>query len=63
MSYAEEAALYRRLFEVHCQRPLRTLLDLGSGGGERSLQYLVHVEKGKTYWGEYFFNGELYGKQ
>jgi SAM-dependent methyltransferase len=31
--YAEEAALYRRLFETHCQRPPRTLLDLGSGGG------------------------------
>lgn len=31
--YAEEAAFYRRLFEAHCQRPPRTLLDLGSGGG------------------------------
>ncbi len=31
--YAEEAGFYRRLFEVHCQRPARTLLDLGSGGG------------------------------
>ncbi len=31
--YAEEAAFYRRLFEAHCRRPPRTLLDLGSGGG------------------------------
>ncbi len=31
--YAEEAAFYRRLFEEHCRRPPRTLLDLGSGGG------------------------------
>jgi SAM-dependent methyltransferase len=34
--YAEEAALYRRLFEKHCRRPLRTLLDLGSGGGHNT---------------------------
>lgn len=31
--YAEGAAFYRRLFETHCRRPPRTLLDLGSGGG------------------------------
>ena len=31
--YAEEAAFYRRLFDTHCRRPPRTLLDLGSGGG------------------------------
>jgi SAM-dependent methyltransferase len=31
--YAAEAAFYRRLFETHCRRPPRTLLDLGSGGG------------------------------
>lgn len=34
--YAEEAAFYRRLFEQHCQRPPRTLLDLGSGGGHNA---------------------------
>ncbi|NPU98093.1 MAG: class I SAM-dependent methyltransferase [Candidatus Omnitrophica bacterium] len=34
--YAEEAAYYRRLFEIHCQRPPRTLLDLGSGGGHNA---------------------------
>jgi SAM-dependent methyltransferase len=31
--YVEEAAFYRRLFETHCGRSPRTLLDLGSGGG------------------------------
>lgn len=35
--YAEEAAFYRRLFKAHCQqRPTRTLLDLGSGGGHNA---------------------------
>jgi SAM-dependent methyltransferase len=34
--YAEEAAYYRRLFETHCRRPPRTLLDLGSGGGHNA---------------------------
>ncbi len=34
--YAEEAAFLRRLIEAHCQRPPRTLLDLGSGGGHNA---------------------------
>jgi SAM-dependent methyltransferase len=34
--YAEEAALYRHMFESHCQRPPRTLLDLGSGAGHNA---------------------------
>ena len=34
--YAEEAAFYRRLFAVHCRRPPRSLLDLGSGGGHNA---------------------------
>jgi len=34
--YAEEAAFYRQLFEAHCRRPPRTLLDLGSGGGHNA---------------------------
>ena len=34
--YAEEAAFYRRLFEAHCRRPPRALLDLGSGGGHNA---------------------------
>jgi SAM-dependent methyltransferase len=34
--YAEETAFYRRLFETHCRRAPRTLLDLGSGGGHNA---------------------------
>lgn len=34
--YAEEAAFYRRLFDIHCRRPPRTLLELGSGGGHNA---------------------------
>ncbi|MBX3730819.1 MAG: class I SAM-dependent methyltransferase [Candidatus Sumerlaeia bacterium] len=34
--YAEEAGFYRRLFEKHCRRPPRTLLDLGCGGGHNA---------------------------
>ena len=34
--YAEEAALYRRLFDAHCRRPPRNLLELGSGGGHNA---------------------------
>jgi SAM-dependent methyltransferase len=34
--YAEEAAFYRRLFDAHCKRPARTLLDLGCGGGHNA---------------------------
>jgi SAM-dependent methyltransferase len=34
--YAEEADFYRRLFDEHCRRPPRTLLDLGSGGGHNA---------------------------
>lgn len=32
-------------------------------GREVVVEYQVHIEKGKTYWREYWFNGELYGKQ
>ena len=31
-------------------------------GGENVLEYKVHEEKGQTYWNEYWFNGQLYGK-
>lgn len=34
--YAEEAAFCRRLFEAHCRRPPRTLLDFGSGSGHNA---------------------------
>jgi SAM-dependent methyltransferase len=34
--YAEEASYYQRIFESHCLRPPRSLLDLGSGGGHNA---------------------------
>lgn len=34
--YVEEAAFYRRLFETHAERPVRTLLDLGCGAGHNA---------------------------
>ncbi len=42
--YAEEAAFYQRLFETHCQRQPRNLLDLGSGGGHNA----AHLKKTLT---------------
>ncbi len=35
--YAGAAACYRRLFEAYCNRPPRTLLDLGSGAGHNAM--------------------------
>ena len=32
-------------------------------GESRDVQYRVHVEGGETYWNEYYFAGDLYGKQ
>ncbi len=32
-------------------------------GSQATVRYQVHVEKGQTYWREYFFDGNLYGKQ
>ncbi len=34
--YAEEAAWYQRAIEEHSRRPVRTLLELGSGGGNNA---------------------------
>ena len=34
-----------------------------SNGNTRDIQYRVHVENGETYWNEYWFNGDLYGRQ
>jgi len=34
--YEDETTFYRRLFDAHARRPLRTLLDLGSGGGHNA---------------------------
>jgi len=32
-------------------------------GGQNTLDYRMHVEKGQVYWNECFFDGQLYQKQ
>jgi len=32
-------------------------------GNQVQVPYKVHVENGETYWNEYWFNGELYGRR
>ena len=34
--YAEEAGIYQRTLNSHAERPIRTLLELGSGGGNNA---------------------------
>lgn len=42
--YAEEAALYRRLLTEAGTGPVRTLLELGSGGGNNASHLKAHFE-------------------
>jgi SAM-dependent methyltransferase len=42
--YAEEAALYRRLLAEAVAGPLRTVLELGSGGGNNASHLKAHFE-------------------
>ncbi len=42
--YAEEAEFYRRTLVEACERPPRTLLELGSGGGNNASHLKVHFE-------------------
>lgn len=39
------------------------LLITNEDGSQDHVEYQVHVEKGRTYWSEYYFDGVLYGKQ
>ena len=32
-------------------------------GRQETVEYRVHVEKGETYWNEYWFDGTLYGRR
>lgn len=41
--YEEEAAFYRRTLESASTRPLRTMLELGSGGGHNASHFKTHV--------------------
>jgi hypothetical protein len=42
--YADEAAFARRLFEENCARPPKTLLELGSGGGNNASHLKSHFK-------------------
>ena len=42
--YAEEAELYRRLLVVATHGPVRTVLELGSGGGNNASHLKAHFE-------------------
>ena len=42
--YAEEAELYRRLLEESADGPVRTVLELGSGGGNNASHLKEHFE-------------------
>ncbi|MBE7519545.1 MAG: methyltransferase domain-containing protein [Thermoflexaceae bacterium] len=42
--YADEAELYRRLAAEACAVPPRTLLELGSGGGNNASHYRAHFQ-------------------
>lgn len=42
--YAEEAGWYRRAFQAHSRREVRTLLELGSGGGTNASHLKAHFE-------------------
>jgi SAM-dependent methyltransferase len=43
-TYAEEAAIYRRVLVETCQRPPRTVLELGSGGGNNASHLKAHFQ-------------------
>ncbi len=34
-----------------------------ANGNSTTVEYRVHVENGETYWNEYYFNGDLYGRE
>ena len=40
--YAEEAEFYRRTLEAHSRRPVQTVLELGSGGGNNASHLTAH---------------------
>jgi D-serine deaminase-like pyridoxal phosphate-dependent protein len=42
--YQEEAAFYQRILLDDCQRPARTLLELGSGGGNNASHLKARFE-------------------
>ncbi|HGJ67334.1 TPA: SHOCT domain-containing protein [bacterium] len=48
---------------VRGDRQQGTIIITKNNGEQITLEYKVHVEKGETFWNEYLFNGDLYGKK
>jgi len=48
---------------VRGDRQQGTIIIIKNNGEQITLEYKVHVEKGETFWNEYLFNGDLYGKK
>jgi ubiquinone/menaquinone biosynthesis C-methylase UbiE len=42
--YAEEAEFYRRTLQAACPTPIKTMLELGSGGGNNASHLKQHVQ-------------------
>lgn len=50
-------------WRVQGDRRRGVIIFIDPGGETTTVKYQVHVEKGRTYWSEYIFNGRLYAKQ
>jgi hypothetical protein len=48
---------------IRGNREQGTIIITMRDGSQMNIQYRVHVENGETYWNEYWFNGDLYGRQ
>jgi hypothetical protein len=53
----------RGRWTVRGTREQGVIIIKSQDGGETVIEYKVHVEKGQTYWNEYWFNGALYSRQ
>ena len=42
--YEEEAGIFHATFQEHARRPIRTMLELGSGGGANAMYLKAHYE-------------------
>jgi hypothetical protein len=49
-------------WKVQGTREQGVIVFTGNDGSQTEYNYQVHVENGEVYWNEYYFNGNLYGK-
>ena len=54
---------YRGRWMVRGTRQQGVITLVYESGERADVQYAVHVEKGETYWNEYFFDDNLYGRK